>query len=357
MKAVYITSVEPFIGKTAVCVALGKRLQADGHAVGYLKPISTQPWRTPDGQVADEDASFVCSALGLTTNCTELTPVMITPAWLRERLQVESAEDLLQKIRAAARVAADGKDVLIVEGGGSMREGYAVGLSNLRLAEELGAPVVVLVRYHRELQVVDDALAAHFRLGKQLLGVIINHVPTESMAFVTDHARAFLEHKGIHTLGVIPSVPRLSALSVGELIRRLEAQVLTPEPDLESLIENFTVGAMTLDAALSHFRRQPHKAVITGGDRTDIQLAALETSTKALILTGNLVPSPDVVRQAEAVGVPILLVKENTIETVSRIEQAYGKTRLGESEKLATFMELMEKHVDIAWLYTLLGLT
>jgi BioD-like phosphotransacetylase family protein len=39
------------------------------------------------------------------------------------------------------------------------------------------------------------------------------------------------------------------------------------------------VGAMSAENALSYFRRKAHKVVITGGDRPDIQLAALETST------------------------------------------------------------------------------
>lgn len=355
MKAIYVTSVEPYIGKTAVCVALGKRLQADGFRVGYLKPMSTQPWRTPQGKIADEDAGFICSALALGQDCTELTPVIVTPALLRDRMTRED-DDLMEKIRRAAHKAAQDRDVLLVEGGSSMREGYAVGLSNLRLAEELAAPVLVLVKYHRELQLLDDALAASFRVGKQLLGVILNHVPEEATEFVDAHARPFLEKKGIRVFGSMPLVPRLSALSVGELVRRLGAQVLTKSYDPDRLVETFTVGAMTLEAALSHFRRQQNKAVITGGDRTDIQLAALETSTTALILTGNLDPSPLVVRQAETVGIPILLVKQNTIETVNRIEEAYGKTRLGESEKLSCFMELMHAHVDLPGIYTALGL-
>jgi len=60
------------------------------------------------------------------------------------------------------------------------------------------------------------------------------------------------------------------------------------------------VGAMNVDSALAHFRRQPNKAVITGGDRPDIQLAALETSTRCLILTGNLPPNPLIIGRAKS---------------------------------------------------------
>ena len=34
MNALYVTSVEPYSGKTAVCLALGKQLQAKGKVVG-----------------------------------------------------------------------------------------------------------------------------------------------------------------------------------------------------------------------------------------------------------------------------------------------------------------------------------
>jgi hypothetical protein len=113
------------------------------------------------------------------------------------------------------------------------------------------------------------------------------------------------------------------------------------------LVETFTVGAMTAEAALSRFRRYQNKAVITGGDRTDIQLAALETSTVVLILTGNLHPSPLIIQQAEMLNVPILLVKENTMETVDCIERVHGKTRLGQPEKLDAFMQLMSENVNM----------
>jgi BioD-like phosphotransacetylase family protein len=108
---------------------------------------------------------------------------------------------------------------------------------------------------------------------------------------------------------------------------------------------------MTAETALHRFREYPNKAVITGGDRTDIQLAALETSTSCLILTGNLQPSPVIVKQAEAFGVAVLLVRENTMETIEAIERVFGKSHLGQPAKLAQFEQLFAQHVDIGRLY------
>ncbi len=357
MKALYVTSVEPYAGKTAVCLALGKLFQGDGLSVGYLKPLSNQPWRTPEGKLGDEDSAFVQKVLGFEEQAIIHSPVIITPETLRESIAQGEAVDLVQTVLQAAQAAGEDKEVLLVEGGASLRDGYAVGLSNLKLAEALGAPALVLVRYRNEMQCLDDALAARFRLGELLLGVIINHVPEAESSYISDHARPFLEREGIHVLGALPQRPRLSALSVGELSDLLGAEVLTKTYDPEALAETLTVGAMALDAALSRFRRQLNKAVITGGDRTDIQLAALETSTVVLILTGNLHPSPLVLHQAETLGVPVLLVGTNTMETVEAIESTLGKTRLGQREKLEAFMALMAEHVDTDAVRVALDLT
>lgn len=351
MKALYITSVEPHSGITAVCLALGKLLQAEGKKVGYLKPVSTQPWRTANGTLADEDAVFVHKVLEIDGDPLEAVTVIVTPSTLRERLKNISEENLMQKILRGAEAASQGKDTLLLEGLASLREGYAMGLSNLSLVETLDSPALVIVSYYGEMRLVDDVLTAQFRLGHLLCGVILNRIPDEAFDFINDYARPYLEAQGIRVFGAIPRVPRLSALSISELIDLLQAEVLTKNVDPHALVETFTVGAMTADAALSRFRRYQNKAVITGGDRTDIQLAALETSTAVLILTGHLRPSPLIVQQAESLNVPILLVKDNTMETVEAIESVYGKTRLGQPEKLETFIELMKQNVDLQAIY------
>jgi len=356
MKSIYITSTEPYSGKSAVCLALGKKLQAKGVKIGYIKPMSTQPWRTPEGQLADEDAGFFCKMLGLQEHPTQLSPVVITQSILQRRLKGIGTEDLLEKIIQSTQEIGKDKDILILEGGASLREGYAMGINNLRIAQAVGAPVLVMIRYHRKMQIIDDTLTAQLRLGDQFLGVILNHVPEEAFDYINEYAKPFIEEQGVSVLGCLPSKPRLSALSVGELIELLDAEVLTEHLDPNALAEAFTVGAMTVDAALSRFRRQQNKAVITGGDRADIQLAALETSTVVLILTGYLHPSPVVLHQADSLGVPVLLVKDNTMQTVEAIERAYGKTRLGQPEKLDTFIQLLRENIDLEKIYQNLDL-
>lgn len=355
MKSLYITGAERYSGKTATCLALGARLQLDGYRVGYLKPLSLQPWRIGN-RVADEDAAFVKHVLNLPFEPWELSPVVITPEFLRSRLTDPNPEDLMVKVMEASQIAGRDNDILLLEGGGSLREGYVVGLPPVGVVKQLGSQTLVIAKYREEVRMMDDVLSTSSRLGESFCGILINRVPEDSKDFVMKIAVPFFEKMNIHVFGVLPEVRGLSALTVGELIMLLDAEVLTKYQRSEALVENLTVGAMTADAALSRFRRSSNKAVITGGDRTDIQLAALETSTTCLILTGNLRPSPLVIKQAEEFGIAVMLVRTNTMETIEQIEKFFGKTRLAQATKLKQFQTLLDTYLDKDRLYHSLGL-
>ena len=355
MKSLYVTSVERYSGKTAVCLALGIQFQKDGYDVGYLKPLSLQPWRT-GGRIADEDAAFVKEVLGLNVDPVELSPVVVTPELLRVHLSGQDEGDLKLKVKEAALNASKGKDMLLLEGGGSLREGYIMGLPTPDVAESLSSKVLTVVKYRDEVRLLDDSLAAHFRLCESMVGIIINRVPDDDSKFVEEYARPYIEKQGVPVFGVLPEVRGLAALTVEELNSVVDARILTEGVPMDGVVENLTVGAMTAEAALRRFRKQRNKAVITGGDRTDIQLAALETSTSCLVLTGNLEPRSLIIKQATELGVPILLVRRNTMEAVEAIDRIFGKTRLGQSAKLEMFQKLLADNLDWGRLYGELGL-
>ena len=97
-------------------------------------------------------------------------------------------------------------------------------------------------------------------------------------------------------------------------------------------------------------------AVVTGADRTDIQLAALEASTQCLILTGAGEPLPQLINRAEELDVPLLKVEHDTLSTVEVIEQAFGHVRLHENVKATYAFRLVEEHCDLDRLFMKLGL-
>ena len=89
----------------------------------------------------------------------------------------------------------------------------------------------------------------------------------------------------------------------------------------------------------------------------DICLAALETDTNCLILTGNIYPSVTVLTKAEEKSVPVILVPHDTLSTVRQYEKAEAKgtdhpRNLEQAKNLTKFLS---EHVDFDAIIKLLN--
>lgn len=343
MQSIYVASTEAFVGKSAVCLMLLRYLQERGQRVGYMKPVSVTVRHT-ESHAYDEDAVFIRETLGLGDPLELMTPILVTPSKTEQVLRGEKP-DFSGALRTAYEELARAKDVLVLEGTNSWAEGALIDLSADQVAAMLGSPVLLVSRYRSTLA-VDAILAVRRFLAARLLGVLLNQVPAPQISFVRSSVVPFLERQGIAVFGLIPSDPLLGAVTIDELAEHLGAEILVGGEHLGRLVESLMVGAMGVESALSHFRRRSNKAVITGGDRSDLQLAALETSTACLILTGNIRPSPVILDRAEQRGTAVLLVPEDTLTIVERAEEIFGHVRFHQPGKLDRFAQLFEEHVD-----------
>ena len=353
MKVLYITSAETFSGKSALCIGLGLQFQKDGLKAGYMKPVNVN-CQVKEGVAYDEDVFFAKQIFGMAEPAELISPVALTPARLEQQLRGPET-DFQPKLKEAFAKLAEGRDVLVLEGGRSLREGYVAGLPPKKVVELVDASVLAVIKYGDTL-LVDRAMTAQNYFGKNFLGVVINEVPKTQAEIVKDVIVPFLTRHHIKVFGVLPKDQTLSAPSVRELAEGLHAEILCSSECSDELVEHMLVGAMGVESALSYFRRKPNKAVITGGDRADIQLAALETSTRCLMLTGNIYPSPSVLNRAEELCVPVLLTKLDTLATIEIIEGFFGKSRFQQPKKMERFTALLDENFDYAALYKALGL-
>ena len=353
MKVLYITSAETFSGKSALCIGLGLQFQKDGLKAGYMKPVNVN-CQVKEGVAYDEDVFFAKQIFGMAEPAELISPVALTPARLEQQLRGPET-DFQPKLKEAFAKLAEGRDVLVLEGGRSLREGYVAGLPPKKVVELVDASVLAVIKYDDTL-LVDRAMTAQNYFGKNFLGVVINEVPKTQAEIVKDVIVPFLTRHHIKVFGVLPKDQTLSAPSVRELAEGLHAEILCSSECSDELVEHMLVGAMGVESALSYFRRKPNKAVITGGDRADIQLAALETSTRCLMLTGNIYPSPSVLNRAEELCVPVLLTKLDTLATIEIIEGFFGKSRFQQPKKMERFTALLDENLDYSALYKALGL-
>jgi BioD-like phosphotransacetylase family protein len=343
MRTLYIGSTAGNSGKTMVTIGLAPALQAGGHTVGYFKPVGKQTTAV-DGKIVDADAEFLRQTLHLAEPADQICPVVVTQDVLTRGLRGE-AGDVLPRIRQAFEKVSAGKDVVLIGGAGTLAEGSFLGVPPARLAREFRAPVLLVDPYQHEV-CVDCILFAREVLGEQLMGVVLNRVPPQALPEVEQLVVPFLAGKGIEVLGVVPLDRLLDAITVRQLVEVLDGKVLCGEDALDEFVERFSVGAMDTEAALGYFQRLPNKAVITGGNRADIQLAALETSTRCLVLTGDQMPNRIILSRARETGVPMILVRYDTLTTVEKLEGVLGRIRIREAQKVTRAQDLLRERLN-----------
>ncbi len=341
----YVASTTENSGKTLLVLGLAKIWAGRGVSVGYVKPLGKTPV-VEDGGVVDEDAAFLAGELKLPGPPEATCPVVITQDLVISAYRGE-ATGLRDRVGRAIAQASARSDVLLLGGAANLRDGIFLGLSPLDIITGYDCKVLLVDRFRGETS-MDQVLWAARVLGDRLLGVVLNRIDPAQDVFVRDMVRPFFESRGIRTYGALVSDPLLNSVSVGALAAALPATVEWGEDRLDTMIERFCVGAMDVESALRVFRRIPRKAVVTGGSRADIQLAALETDTRCLVLTGGISPNDIILHKAEEKGVPVLVCRDDTMMTVERFEKLVGRHQIRESAKIARAVGLVSAHVDAA---------
>ncbi|MDJ0658210.1 MAG: phosphotransacetylase family protein [Crocosphaera sp.] len=343
-KYLIVASIEAYTGKSGTILGLAHQFQEQGFSIAYSKPIGTCFGDQASG-ANEADVAFVADALGLKETDIGWPLVPLQRETVEKRLKHEDTTDYkgLLKENLANKQA----NIVILEGAGTLWEGSLFGLSIVDMATTLDASVLLVARYHSPL-IVDSLLTVKLALGDHLAGMVINDIPNEELEVAQTLIKPYLESHGVPVLGLLPASRLLRSVSVREISHQLNAQVLCRGDRLDLMVESLTIGAMNVNSALEYFRQGQNKAVVTGGDRTDLQLAALETSTSCLILTGHMSPQPLIISRAEDLEVPILSVDLDTLSTVEIVDQAFGKVRLQEKIKVNCIQELMVQNFDIA---------
>jgi BioD-like phosphotransacetylase family protein len=262
---------------------------------------------------------------------------------------------LIGKITRSFQRLSVNKDIMLVGGYGSIYTGSIIGVEGLKVIKRLKSKVVIVVKYEGEW-IVDYILQARKSLGDKFIGVILNKVALEFMQSVTDYIIPFLKRKDIDVLGILPHDSVVGSVTVEELNEMLGGKLLCGHHRLNSLIEHFLIGAMQVDKAIEYFKRTRNYAVIAGGDRSDIQLSAIESGALCLILTGDLYPSEIIISRAEEKEIPILVVREDTFTVAKKLEKLSIRIRLRDKTKVDRGINLVTENVDFSLLYKKLGL-
>lgn len=349
MTNLQIAAYDP-CGKTALCAGIGKKLANSGKKVGYIKPIHVTAQGSKDECL---DAIFMNEALELGENKDQLCPLHISQEELWRNLS-EDALSFSNKIKVACEKAASGKDILVIESPGAIKNDQVATLACYTLAEAINARVILLICYcsdYREAEILQVAQ----KLADKLVGVVLNQVPVSKLTRVRDECVEYFKSNGVNVLGVLPESRSMLGVTVGEICMAINGDIILFKDKANDLVENVMLGAMSPDSARDYFSRLRNKAVVTGYQRADMQLAALETSTRCLIVTGQK-PSTSVMVKAEDKKVPVMVAQKDASDVIRGIEQALASAGFHHPQKLQAMSAMLDTGFDYKALDTALGL-
>lgn len=352
-KHLLIASTEAYNGKTATILGLSYLSLARDISIGYGQPLATNLSQNDNDTQHQEDAGFIATTLGLSSKQAKSPFLSLSRQTINRRLQGKDQQDYTQILQQYVEEIEG--DLILLEAPGNLWEGSIFNLSVPEMAAVVDASILLVARYH-PLLMVGSLLTAKKFLGDRLLGVVINDIPPTELATAQDTIKPYLNSQEINVFGLIPKDRILNSISVREIANRLDAQVLCCSEHLDWMVESLSIGAMNVNSALGYFRQRENMAVVTGGDRAELQMAALETSTHCLILTGRIPPKELIIERAESLEIPILSVDTDTLATVEIIDNAFGKVPIHEAIKVKQIQHLMQEHFDIERLLKQLGL-
>jgi BioD-like phosphotransacetylase family protein len=336
-------------GKAALSAGIGKKLMNSGKKVGYIKPVHI----IDEGAKDDcQDAIFIKEALELDEDVKQLCPMHLSQEELWENL-TEDIDNFATAVKTSCNQVAAGKDLLIVESPGNIKSDQVSALACYTIAEKTDAAVIMVLCPSDYKDA--GALQAAEKLEKRLLGVIINQVPESGVSFIRSESSEYFKARNITVLAVLPESRALLGVSVAELAAALNGEIISSKDKVNDLIENVMLGAMTPDSGRDYFNRKKNKAVITRAERADMLLAALETSTKCLIVTKQK-PTTSVMVKAEDKHVPVMVVDKDINDIVAGVELALAKARFQNLQKLQAMVSLLDAGLDIKALSAALGL-
>lgn len=351
-KHLIVASTEAYSGKSATILGLTHLSLEKQINVAYGKPLGTCLSHNST-EVLEEDVDFLATTLGLSPEQVQSPFISLNRSTIDKRLRGEDTKNYSQALQDYIdRIKGD---LVLLEGPRNLWEGGLFNLSVPEIANEIDASILLVARYDSML-LVSSLLTAKKFLGDRLLGVTINGIPDEEWETAQAVIRPYLEKQQIRVLGMVPQDRLLNSVSVREIARRLDAKVLCCSEHLDWMVESLSIGAMNVNSALGFFRQRENMAMVTGGDRTELQMAALETSTHCLILTGRIPPQPLILQRAEDLEIPVLSVDSDTLTTVEIVDSCFGKVPIHESIKVEQVYNLMKEHFDINRLIQHLGL-
>ncbi len=345
VKPIYLCSLQSKVGKTFLTVGIMQKILQQGKTVNYFKPIGI-----PKGAYtskADHDVGFIQNS-GLIKDkklYDVVSPISIPDYNYIDIIDAQKKQEYLGKIKDAYEELSNNSDYVVIEGAPTIRKYIRVGLDDLSIAQNLGINEMVFIGKESSDKCVDDMFFTKkyfdFR-NMNMKGVIFNQIDFDYLPRIKELEENHITRYNIPLIGVIERNIELISARVMEVQSAIGGELINAPAtsSLENLVETYLIGAMNPQAAKKYLRSVKKVAFITGGDRSDLIIAALNENISCLILTGFIQPDVSIIAEANAKKIPILLSPSDTFTTMRNLNRLLPGLQ---EDEIAKVLELMDK--------------
>jgi phosphate acetyltransferase len=348
--AIYLTTTEPYAGKSIIALGLMNLLASKAEKIAYFKPVIS-------GERPEQDSHLFTIATHFRLEAGYDNMFVFTRKEIVKLMNTGKETFIIDSIISKFKRLQETYDYVVVEGtdfASITNEEFDI---NISIAENLGIPVAIIVKAEgRPVQeIIDIAVSTtkSFRnKGVQVITVIANKV--QEVNENTLHEKLVKALPDDILVSSIPASKELGNPTMKEIHESVGGEVLLGEHLLSNTVDASIVGAMQLHNSLA--RLQKNTLIVTPGDRGDIIIGALQANISrnyqkiaGLVLTGGLRPEETILKLIEGLEtvVPIIAVKTGTFATVTRVANTRSSLHPDHKEKIAIAISLFENHVDV----------
>ncbi len=348
--AIYLTTTEPYSGKSIVALGLMNLLAGKTEKIAYFKPVISR-----EKNETDSHLEMIARHFNLSTPYPEM--FVFTRSEVIREINRGNEAYIIDTIIDRFKQLQERFDFVVVEGTDFMGGATNVEFDeNISIAKNLGIPVAVIVKgTDRSVQeIVDVAVSTtkSFRdEGVQVITVFANKIDGSKEGEISSQLQQALPKNILVT--TIPSNKDLTNPTMKEILESIEGKVLFGEHLLSNPVDNSIVGAMQLHNCLTRLRK--NTLIVTPGDRGDLVIGALQANISrnyqkiaGIVLTGGLEPEPTIVKLIEGLDtvVPILKTESGTFKTVNQVANTQSRMTHESKDKIALAISIFDKQVD-----------
>lgn len=349
----YITALEPQSGMSIITLGVMEFLVRNLDRVAFFRPIINTS-RHEDG--VDKIIHLIKTHYGLKLPHRQMYAFTFEEA--RHLISEHKYGKLLEGILTSYKALENDNDFVLCLGTDFESDSAAFEFElNVEIANNLSSPVLMITNAHEGsadgmVKTCKFAIEAFEDKGSNIIAMILNRTPADLQEKILGSLRGNLQDK-VNLIYSLPHDQALDRLTMAEIVKALDAEVIYGEDQLNRLVARIVVAAMNLQNYLPRLAND--NLVITPVDRLDIILGTLAAyrstnmpNIAGMILTGYLETDKTLQYLLEGVQglVPLIRVKEDTFNTATKVKAIRNYITPESPRKIATALGLFEANIN-----------